>query len=333
VPPGSADSRTRRLAARACPGRFRGEAPREAGLGRQTPQPSRGRRQGVGGSDDLRLLVEAVDVRPDVERGAGDPGRSSDSEGPASPSVAATRYGRRWARASSAAAPPLFRQPRSAASASRVKGTWRAPACPSSRQRAQAQTMTSRARAPSAGPASMRRTMPSWSLASSRRTSSPPRAPMAERQRPSRARLDSGPIGLEAERARHKRRRWPPRYRLGRRLPRRRGRLARSPGRGRAPAARGASCPASWRTAPPHSSRRRGGNRVGTRPAEPGRDPAPARLAETPSGSGVPETARDPPRAPAPTFNPPDAGSNPARPIRFAKPFSTSTGVPEDGEQ
>jgi hypothetical protein len=48
-----------------------------------------------------------------------------------------------------------------------------------------------------------------------------------------------------------------------------------------------------------------------------------------PARSGHPETTRARPRPGAPTFNPPDAGSNPARPIRFAKPFSTSTGVPK----
>jgi hypothetical protein len=81
------------------------------------------------------------------------------------------------ARASSVAAPPPFRQPRSSATASRVKGTWRCSTSPRSRQREQAQTITSNAQALRGGPASMRWTRPGWSVASSRRTSSPPAAP------------------------------------------------------------------------------------------------------------------------------------------------------------
>jgi hypothetical protein len=63
-----------------------------------------------------------------------------------------------------------------------------------------------------------------------------------------------------------------------------------------------------------------------------GHDPGPELLgALRPLGSlalvGVHRGERS--AGPRARLNPPDAGSNPARPIRFAKPFSTSTGSPK----
>ena len=223
------------------------------------------------------------------------------------------------ARASSVAAPPPFRQPRSAAIASRVKGTWRSSTSPRSRQREQTQTITSKASAPSGGPASMRWTRPSWSVASSRRTSSPPRARRgAERQRPLRARLvstqarsDARPSvrggGTRSAAGRHcgltaaRPARWPPR--------------APAPARGRARRARGAWGRASWEAAdgpfiaPPGWEQ--GGNETGRddpRRARPG-------LAEIPLRKRFRETTRDDPRPRPPTLNPKVEGSNPSRPI------------------
>ena len=86
-------------------------------------------------------------------------------------------------------AAPL-RQPRSSAIASSVNGTWRSSTLPRSRQREQTQTTTSKASAPSGGPASILCPNASWSVASSRHTNSPP--PLSVRRPSAKAPSERG---------------------------------------------------------------------------------------------------------------------------------------------